>query len=144
MHWNCDTGIGQELAQLHVNWMLTTTTMMMMMMMLMMMRCNHASRFPPLPVIVFILQFSINPLNIYRTFPYTQQPLLLATLTPTQLLLLNPKQYNISNPDIMYVLCVHLYRTAISTNLFLHRKYTSKPTELQTIIAQNKFQVDCV
>jgi hypothetical protein len=50
-----------------------------------------------------IFHFSINALNIYCIFPYTRQPLLLASLKPTRLLFLNPNQWNISNPYIMYV-----------------------------------------
>ena len=49
------------------------------------------------------VHFSINALNFYCIFPYNKQPLLLASLKPTRLLFLNPKQWNISNPYIIYV-----------------------------------------
>jgi hypothetical protein len=92
-------------------------------------------------VIVRILHFSINALNIYCMFPYTQQPPLLANLKTSLLLFPNPKQRNISNPHIMRVLGVHLYRSTIPANLFLHRIYTFKSMEIQTIRTHNKFQL---
>jgi hypothetical protein len=52
MHLNCDTGTGQQLDLLHVNWMLTVTTTMMMikvMMMMMMLLCSLGRRFTPCP-----------------------------------------------------------------------------------------------
>jgi hypothetical protein len=73
--------------------------------------------------------------------PFYTTTAFLASLKPKRLLFLNPNQWNISNPYIMYVLCVHLYRSALAANLLLHRKYTSKSMELQTFRAQNKFQV---
>ena len=80
--------------------------------------------------VMCIKYFSVTALNIHCILPSTQQPQLLASLKPTWLLFLNPKQWNISNPYTIYVLCVHLYRSAISANLFLHRKYTSRSMEL--------------
>ena len=103
--------------------------------------CGAVMAFDTLRVTVRILHFSINSLNIYCIFPYTQQPLLLASQKPTRLLFLNPKQWNILNPHIMYVLCVHLYRSAISANLFLHRKYTSKSMGIQTMREKIKFHI---
>jgi hypothetical protein len=41
-----------------------------------------------------------------KIFPYYRHPLLLASLKPTELLFLNPKQWNISNPHITYEVCV--------------------------------------
>jgi hypothetical protein len=131
--------------------MLTTTTTMIIMMMIMMvtiittmtmfmMLLMSWKSFHTLPVFVRILHFSTSSLNIHSIFPYTKQLLLLSSLKPTPLLFLNPKQWNIPNPYIMYVLCVHLYRIAISAHLLLHRKYTCKSVELQKIRAQHKLQ----
>jgi len=91
------------LAQLHVNLMATMMTMW----------GSHETRFTTLPVIVRILYFNIKGPNTYCIFPYTQQPLLLASLKPMRLLFLNPKQQNISNPYIMYVACVFVSKCNI-------------------------------
>jgi hypothetical protein len=37
----------------------------------------------------------------------------------------------------MYLLCVHLYRSAISAHLLLHLKYASKSMELQSMLKIN-------
>ena len=65
-----------------------------------------------------ILHISINALNIYCIFPYTRQPLLLASLKLTRLLFLNPKQWNISNPYIMYVGCMWIDVQSLQTSSY--------------------------
>ena len=61
------------------------------------------------------LTFPYNHAKHFPISPYTQQPLLLASLKSTRLLFLNPKQWSISKPYIMCVVCVNLYRIAIYT-----------------------------
>jgi hypothetical protein len=53
-----------------------------------------------------------------------------------------PKQETMEYFKSVHHVCKRcLYRSAISTNLFLHRKYTSKFMELQTMRTQIKFQI---
>jgi hypothetical protein len=65
-----------------------------------------------------ILHFNINALNIYCIFPYTRQTLLLASLKPTRNLFLNLKQWNISNPYIMYVRCTWIEVQSLQTSSY--------------------------
>jgi hypothetical protein len=81
-----------------------------------------------------ILHFCINALNIYCIFPYTRQPLLLASLKPTRLF---PKSQPMEYfKSIHHVCWMYLNQIAISANLSLHRKYTSKFMELRTVSAE--------
>jgi len=98
-----------------------------------------------LPARNCILHVSLKALNIYCIFPYTQQQPYLASLKPTRLLLLNPKQWNISNPYITYVSCVCAFVSKCNICKLVpkpEKKNTSKSMELETIRVQNKFQVD--